>query len=192
MTRYWIKIVLGALLIFAVGMAAWTGVRKGVNTVHVLTATADPITIPIKIVNFRVDGASVGRLERLKLLRSAPEKLASVELTVRVDSAAVIERLRNCILRIDDLEHLDEQTTFVCVTGDNPAAIGDFEPFGEVLLEGTDLRLPLLLPAAAVRDFQNKGWQGADSMVPALPAVPPVPQTTVGAEATTGATTTSP
>ncbi len=182
MTRYWLKIVLGALLIFAVGMAAWLTVRKGVNTVHVLTATADPITIPIKIVNFRVDGANIGRVERLKLLRSAPEEIASVEVTVSVDSAAIIERMRDCTLRIDDLEHVDERTTFVCVTADNPAPI-DFEPFGVVRVEGTDIVLPLLLPASVVRDFQNKGAHRADSMAPPTPPSPVSIEVKVGTDA---------
>lgn len=182
MTRYWLKIVLGALLIFTVGMAVWFSIRKGVSTVHTLTATADPISIPIKIVNFRVDGANIGRVERLKLLRSAPEEISSVEVTVSVDSAAVIERMRDCTLRIDDLERVDERTTFVCVTADNPAPV-DFEPFGEVRVEGTDIVLPLLLPASVVRDFRNKGTHGADSMAPPAPPSPASIQVKIGTDA---------
>ncbi len=176
MTRYWLKIVLGALLIFVVGMAAWMGVRKSVSTVHTLLDTADPITIPIKVVHFRVDGATLGRVERLKLLRSAPKAIESIEVTVRLDSAASADRLRGCSMRIDDVERLDEQSTFVCVTGDSISVAGQFETFGSVLVEGTDIVLPLLLPAAAVRDLQRQGWQGADSLAPPAPLdVPPVP-----------------
>jgi len=193
MTRYWIKIVLGALLIFAAGMAVWKGVHMGVNTVHVLTDTADPITIPLKIVNFRVDGVSLGRLEKLRLIRSAPKAISSVEVTVRLDSTSVADRLRDCTMRIDDVENMNEQTTFVCVSPATPAAAGEFEQFGEVRIEGTDIVLPLLLPAAAVRELQHKGSRGVDSMAaPVIPPVPPVPQVTVGAEAAPGASATSP
>lgn len=184
MTRYWIKIVLGAILIFAVGMAGWYGLRKGVSTVHTVFETADPISIPLKFVTFRVDGAALGRLEQLKLLRAAPKSITSVEVTVRLDSAATAERLRGCTMRIDDVEHMDDETTFVCVTADNPGASGAFEPFGQVLVQGTDIVLPLLLPTAAVKDFQNEGWQGADSLAPAAPIAPPhlpSPKTTVSA-----------
>ena len=183
MTRYWIKIVLGALLIFAIGMAVWFGVRKGVKTVHTVFETSDPISIPLKFVTFRVDGTSLGRLDQLKLLRSAPKAISSIEITVRVDSAAAADRLRNCIMRIDDVEHIDENTTFVCVTADNPGAAGSFEAFGQVLVQGTDIALPLLLPAAAVKDLQHQGWQGADSLTaPVVPASsdPPAPPVTSG------------
>jgi hypothetical protein len=193
MTRYWIKIVLGALLIFAAGMAIWKGVHMGVNTVHVVTDTADPITIPLKIVNFRVDGTSLGRLEKIRLIRTAPKEIASVEVTVRLDSAAVADRLRECTLRIDDVENMNDQTSFVCVAPGSPAAAGEFEPFGEVRIEGTEIVLPLLLPAAAVRDLQHGGSQGADSMAaPVVPPVPDVPPAPGGAEAAAGAGATSP
>lgn len=191
MTRYWLKIVLGALLIFALGMAVWFGARKGVKTVHTVFETADPITIPLKFVTFRVDGASIGRLEQLKLLRSAPKAITGVEITVRVDSASAAERLRNCTMRIDDVENIDENTTFVCVTPDNPGAAGSFEAFGLVLVQGTDIVMPLLLPTAAVKDLQHQGWQGADSLAaPAVPesSSPPLPPATPG----TGASAVAP
>ena len=160
MTRYWLKITLGALLIFLIGMAINFGVRKGVRTVHTVVETADPITIPVRFATFRVDGVALGRLRELKLLRTAPKQVSSAEITVRLDSAAYADRLSTCTLRIDDVEKIDERTTFVCVTADNPGISGAFERFGEVRVEGTDLVLPLLLPAAAVRDFRS---QGADS-----------------------------
>ncbi len=188
MTRYWIKIVLGALLIFAIGMAVWFGVRKGVTTVHTVFETSDPISIPLKFVTFRVDGASLGRLEQLKLLRTAPKAIAGVEITVRTDSAAAADRLRNCTMRIDDVEHIDEHTTFVCVAAGDPGASGSFVPFGQVLVQGTDIALPLFLPAAAVKDLQHQGWQGPDSLTaPGVPASPdlPVPPAASGAGAIT-------
>lgn len=176
MTRYWIKIILGALLVFAAGMAVWFGVRKGVTTVHTVLETSNPINIPLKFVTFRVDGVALGRLQQLKMLRTAPKAISSVEMTVRVDSAAAAERLRHCSMRIDDLDHIDEHTTFVCVTADSPADSGAFEPFGTVAIQGTDIVMPLFLPTASVRDLQHQGFSGADSMAPPMPPeIPEVP-----------------
>ena len=79
MTRYWLKITLGALLIFAIGMAINFGVRKGVRTVHTVVETADPITIPIRFATFRVDGVALGKLRELKLLRTSPKQISSAE-----------------------------------------------------------------------------------------------------------------
>ena len=107
-----------------------------------------------------MDGVQLGKLRELKLLRTTPKQVSSAEITVRLDSAAYADRLSACTLRIDDVENIDERTTFVCVTADNPGIAGAFERFGEVRVEGTDLVLPLLLPAAAVQDFRS---QGADS-----------------------------
>jgi hypothetical protein len=188
MTRYWIKIAIGTLLVFAIGMAVWFGVRKGVGTVHTIFETADPISIPIKFATFRVDGTALGKVQRITLLRSAPKQVASVRVTVRLDSASFADRLRACTLRIDDVEKIDERTTFVCVTADNPGATGAFEPFGELIVEGTDIVLPLLLPAAAVRDFRKSGHSGADSLPPPVisdaPVSPAAPAATITAPPT--------
>lgn len=176
MTRYWLKIAAGALLIFAVGMGVWFGVRKGVRTVHTVFETSDPISIPIKFATFRVDGTALGKLERLRFLRSAPKQLSSVQLTVRLDSASYAERLRACTMRVDDVEHIDERTTFVCVTGDMPAPTVGFEQFGEVLIEGTDIVLPLFLPAAAVQDLRDHGPPNADSIAVTVEVPPGAPE----------------
>ncbi len=194
MTKYWIKIIVGALLIFGAGLALWLTAKKGVHTVRTVMETADPITIPIKFADFRVDGASIGKLEQVRLLRSAPKVIEGVEVTVRLDSAAVGERLRACTMRIDDIEHLDAQTTFVCVTPENPGAVGSFEPFGHVLIEGTDIVMPLLLPAAAVQDLKRQTGNGP--LIPDVPVVPSVPSVAApgadaGAEAATAGQGTS-
>lgn len=181
MTRYWMKIAFGAILIFAIGMAINFGVRKGVSTVHTVMETADPISIPIRFATFRVDGVALGRLRELKLLRTAPKQISSAEVTVRLDSAAYADRLSACTLRVDDVEKIDERTTFVCVTADNPGMPGAFEPFGEVKVEGTDIVLPLLLPAAAVRDFRTEG--AAAAAADAEAAVRAADSATVGAVA---------
>jgi len=175
MTKYWIKIVAGALLIFAAGMAVWYMGRKGVSTAQSVFDSADPITIPIRFVDFRVDGAAVGKIQQLRLLREARDQITSVEVTVRLDSAAVADRLRACSMRIDDLENFDEHTTFVCAPADesdSATAAQAFEPFGVVRVQGTDLTMPLLLPGATVREFKNQK-SGADSLAP--PEVPDAP-----------------
>lgn len=176
MTRYWMKIALGALLIFAVGMAVWVAAKKGMSSVHSVFDTADPISIPIKIVSFRVDGTPLGKIRTIRFLRSAPKQVSSVEVTVRLDSASFADRIRPCTLRIDDVEKIDEHTSFVCVGPDNAGSPGVFEPFGQVLVEGTDIALPLLLPTAAVAGIRNHGRAGADSLAPSgAPGAPAVP-----------------
>jgi len=181
MTKYWMKIALGALLVFAVGMGIRYAFNRGKEKVRVVLETASPITVPLRFAGFRVDGQRVGQLERLTLERSDPHHVSSVRLVVRIDSAAVAERLRSCTLRLDDLEHINENTTFVCLTGpgaDSAGTVADFESFGEVSVEGSDVVMALQLPAAVVTQLRDKGWQATDSVQfvpPVQPAVPSPP-----------------
>ena len=109
MTRYWIKIAAGAVLIFALGMAVWFGVRRGVGAVHVVMDTDQPISIPIKFATFRLDGVALGKIDHIRLMRSAPKRLVAAEITVRLDSATYADRLRNCVVRLNSLDNLDER-----------------------------------------------------------------------------------
>jgi len=182
MTRYWIKIVAGALLIFVAGMAVWMMGKKGVSTAHAVLESADPISIPIKFVRFRVDGASLGKIQKITLLRDAPDQINAVEVTVRLDSAAMADRLRACSMRIDDLENLDEHTSFVCAAPgapDSATAAEAFEPFGVVRVQGTDLTMPLLLPGATVRELKNQKSRADSLAPPEVPDAPAAPATEV-------------
>jgi hypothetical protein len=179
MTRYWIKIAAGAILIFALGMAVWFGVRRGVGAVHVVMDTDQPISIPIKFATFRLDGIALGKIDHIRLMRSAPKRLVAAEITVRLDSAAYADRLRGCVVRLNSLDNLDEHTTFVCSAIGDSSVAGAFEPFGQLIVEGTNVAVPLMLPASDVRDMKNGGSHVVDSVTliespPALPAPPAV------------------
>jgi len=176
MTRYWIKIAAGAILIFALGMAVWYGVRRGVGAVHVVMDTDQPISIPIKFATFRLDGVPLGKIDHIRLMRSAPKRLVAAEITVRLDSASYQERLRHCVVRLNSLDRLDENTTFVCAASGDSSVGGAFEPFGQLLVEGTDVAIPLMLPASDVRDMQRGGSRVVDSVTVVVPApTPPAP-----------------
>jgi len=175
MTRYWLKITIGALLIFGLGMAIWYGVKRGVGAVHVVMDSNQPISIPIKFATFRLDGVALGKIDHIVLMRSAPKRLTAVKVTVRLDSASFADRIRSCVVRLNSLEKLDENTTFVCAAGADPSVAGAFQPFGQLLVEGTDVAVPLLLPASDVRDMQRGGSRVVDSAGPVSPPAVPGP-----------------
>ena len=64
MQRYWLRIALGALAVFVLGMTAISIYRNGRAKVEELANSADPITIPLAILPFQVDGDRMGRIER--------------------------------------------------------------------------------------------------------------------------------
>ena len=43
MQRYWLRIVIGALATFGLGMLAFTGVRSGASKIERLKDTAEPL-----------------------------------------------------------------------------------------------------------------------------------------------------
>ena len=87
MRTYWLRILLGAAGIFAVGMLILSAVRATRSRVRSVAESSESITIRLPFVPFRVDGARLGTFERIVLNRDAPEDLRSVDLHVDLDDA---------------------------------------------------------------------------------------------------------
>ena len=156
MKSYWFKIVLGALGIFAVGMVIVTGIRKAKNQVRVYSETSEPISIPFPfgIVPFRLDGIRLGTVEHLTLLRDSPQGISNIRLVVKLADSVASSRLASCILVVNDVEHLDNRTTFQCQNADTAGM--QLVPYGQVELDGGGETFPLLLPASAVADLRSE------------------------------------
>jgi hypothetical protein len=154
MRNYWLKIFAGAFGIFAVGMLVITGFRSVKTKVTTTLNSTDPIPIPlIGLVPFRVDNDKLGSLSRVELLRSDPEHLSGVRVVVRLADSISPDRLRQCVLIVDDVNNVDERTTFRCQPQGLPPS--GVEPFGTVVLKGLPDTFPLLLPAAAVAELRR-------------------------------------
>ena len=94
MTRYWARIILGALAIFLVGTSIYYAAQSGKRRVRAIAESADPITIPLAFIPFKVDGKDLGTLSRLQILRSSPKQVEAVNFRVKLaDSIAVPSRL---------------------------------------------------------------------------------------------------
>lgn len=156
MKSYWVKIALGALGIFAIGMIVVTVIRKARNQVRVYTETSEPISIPFPfgIMPFRLDGTRLGTIEHLTLLRDSPQGISNVRVLVKLADSVESSRLANCMLVVTDVEHFDNRTTFTCQNADTAGL--QLIPYGEVELEG-GTSFPLLLPAQAVEDLRSEG-----------------------------------
>lgn len=182
MRTYWLKIILGALAIFAVGMLVVTGIRRASHGVREITEGSGNITIPLPfgILPFKVDGERLGSIERVTLERSAPKVITSLRLVAKLDSGISPERLDGCTLAGHRVTELDETSTFECLRTDSAAAVapvadagaasGDsggagvtvsaapaapaLEPFGVVVVN--DREIPLMLTPADVAEFQDR------------------------------------
>ena len=166
MRGYWLRILSGALLIFAVGMGLVSLIRAGVRKGVAKIESAEPISIPLAFVPFKLDGQAVGTIRRLTILRSAPKSLSGFRVRVEAADLDLFRRLAandGCVIFIDDPTKLDENTTFSCRVVDSSMA-----EFGEVQIlaqsGGARVNMPLYISYEAWRHYRESG---ADSLVTA-------------------------
>lgn len=156
MRRYWGKIILGALLIFGAGFAI---ISVGRNVKQSIVTSKD-ITIPLgSFVAFKLDGIRVGSIRQIRIRRSEPKVLAGFDVRVRLSDTAAFTRLQDCRLSVNETQHFDDRTSFLCLPSDS-----GYEPFGEVTAyisdpdnEDPTLVLPLLLPSQVVAEIRRGG-----------------------------------
>jgi len=145
MNRYWLRIALGALLVFCLGTAAMAAVRKGKAEVRHLLATAGA-RIPLQLANlkFRFDGRDLGSVTGIDIQRTAPGDPGRVTVRVALAEASDAEALRDCSLTADDLSHLNERTGFRCAAPAELSA-GDLVETGKIIFEPGTVTRPLYL-----------------------------------------------
>lgn len=149
MRGYWFKIGLKAFAIFAVGMLVITGFRSVKGKVNHAINSSDPIPIPIiGLVPFNLDNQKLGSVSRVEFLRSDPEHVSGVRVLVKLQDLGSTEVLSRCVLALDDIEHIDDRTTFRCAPSGESAE--GLEHFGVVAVKNSADTFPLLLPARAV------------------------------------------
>lgn len=158
MRNYWVKIVLGALAVFAVGMI----VTRIIGRVRRVATTNESIEFPLAFIPFRVDGTPLGELKRVRVMRAAPDTVTSVHLRVELRDTLSVSQLRDCILVIRDVQHLNERTTFECATAADTAR-QDLVAFGTVEFGRGGEELQFLIPRseAGPAHASDAGWERA-------------------------------
>lgn len=167
MRSYWMRILLGAAAIFAIGMLGVTLYRRGAAKVSEVVAGAGPLSIPLPFVPFELGGNRLGRVERLVVNRDAPKKVSSVELEVKLDDSLVAQGLAGCRLaanlesdstRPGDVNvHVSrkDRPFFFCAADDSSLV-----EFGTVTLNPGDIEIPLLVPESLADQLQSGMWEG--------------------------------
>lgn len=160
MRGYWLRIIAGALGIFVVGFAFISAVRAGKDRVHVVTETAEPISIPLAFVAFNLGDQRVGTIRRLTILRDAPDAISGFRIRVELSDPEALRALTpDCVMTVADPTQLSNRTNFLCVAADSTLV-----EFGRVELVpqtgGTRVDLPLFLTRAAAAEFGGKAGEG--------------------------------
>ena len=174
MRNYWLKILLGALGIFAVGMIGVSIVRGGIAKVHSVVEGDGPITVPLGLVPFVLAGERLGKLDHVTLHRESPNHVSEVELTVNLGDSLLAQGLSGCRL-VANIEGDNkergvnlrlgrdslERNAFSCLAGDSTPP--ELVEYGTAILNPGEVEVPLLLPAELVTELQNLDF-GHDSM----------------------------
>lgn len=164
MTRYWIKIALGAALVFAIGMIGVTIFRAGKNTVQNVAEGTGPIRIPLMLVPFRLDGQRLGTMRQLVIFRDSAQRPTTLELSVAMSDSLAPAQLAECILALmptSDTAGITP-TDFTCAsTGDTAGK--RLVQFGELHLRDGTESFPLLAPEDKVQEIrEHSGDRTAD------------------------------
>ncbi len=166
MRSYWMRILLGALGVFAVGMVGVTVFRKGKATVTEVVTGTGPLNIPLAFVPFQLDGNRLGTLQRLVVNRDAPKKVSSVDLEVKLDDSLMVQGLAGCRLAANlksdsaspgnvnvHVNPMGDRAFFFCATSDSALV-----PFGTVTLSPGGVTVPLLVPHTLAETLRSGQW----------------------------------
>ena len=134
MQRYWVRIALGALAVFAVGMVGISVARSGMKQLETVANSTRPIGIPLALLPFRLDGEQLGTVRRLELIRIAPKKVTGIRLTVALQDSSEADNLRDCNVTVHAPVAFGGRDGFTCSTTADSMA-GHLERIGEIIVE---------------------------------------------------------
>lgn len=171
MRNYWLRIVLGAVAIFCVGMIGISLTRRGVGRVRGVVQGSGPLSIPLAFVPFNLDGSKLGSVDKLVLFRDAPKRISAVEIQIKLNDSLLAGGLEGCRLAAN----LDKDSggrgvqiragqfsrgVFSCLTGHDSSA--GFREFGRAFFHPGGVSVPLLLPSDMVDDLKKGDFNSAD------------------------------
>lgn len=160
MRTYWLKIALGALVIFIVGTLIVNGIRHAHSGVHDMAEGTGPITIPLAFVPFEVEGRKVGTLRQLRIFRDSAQDPTHVEVTISVGDTAALGSLARCILTAQTGAPGDESppNDFRCMTAGDTAGL-DLIDIGDLLIRERTETFELHAPRDRAGDFARESQQ---------------------------------
>ena len=158
MKGYWTRIACGAFMVFGAGLVVWYAVARAKQKVQVVVESAAPITIPLpfSIVPFKVEGDKYGSVHHVTFHRNAPKSVDHLVVQVNLAEGVDAAMFEDCLLALEDVDDLDEHTTFQCLSTDvDDAARLGLVPFGKVRLDPSGMMIPLFLPEDDVADLRH-------------------------------------
>lgn len=155
MRSYWVKILVGALVIFAIGMIIKSAVHRVKREVTYVSKGSGPITTPLFFVPFELAGRRLGTFRQLTIYRDTLQKPTAVGLTISLGDSAAPGDLAPCVLALlPDSASNFNPTRFSCLKAADTAAL-KLAQFGMLRLRSLPDSYPLFAPAAQVEEIRN-------------------------------------
>ncbi len=158
MRAYWLRVALGALGVFVIGMMFVTGLRATKNKATAAIAelktglggeASRMMLAGLKdSLAFKLDGQRLGALRRLKIDKAEAHTVPSVSAVVALDPGVDAARVRHC-----DIVPLsqDQMADFRCAD----SAESGLETVGAVTFEGAGFNRPLRLQPEMVEKLRK-------------------------------------
>jgi hypothetical protein len=157
MRNYWLRIIVGAVAIFAVGMVGVTLARQGMSHVRGVVEGSGPITLPVRFLPFKLDGERIGTIESIRIMRNAPKEVRSVNLRVRLADSVNPGRLDPCILVAEGFEDINDQTTVLCSNAKDTVD-EDLVAVGTIKLRNSERTFQLFMARDAIQELTDSDF----------------------------------
>jgi hypothetical protein len=162
MRSMWLRIGLGAGVVFGVGMMFITLGRQVKAQVASAIEHGGRVPVPLSILPFNVDLNKVGQIKRIDVTKAA-DGARTIHVVASMKDGVDKEWLSGCLLEVDG----DNAGGgfFSCVPADGPAAAALVE-IGEVTIDPDGLTRPIVVqPEVAQKLFNQSGKDGNVSLV---------------------------
>jgi len=169
MRSYWVKIILGACAIFAVGYVGVIAIRQTKHRIQSIAESSDPVSIPLAFLSFTLDGQKAGTFKMVRLDRDSPKSLAGITVRIALADSADAARIKSCVITLEgNGRDFDPSRGFRCLTPENVDS--SLVEFGEVTFTARGMEefsVPLMLDSAAVNDMRESGHADIEATVEA-------------------------
>lgn len=166
---YLAKIGLGMAGVFGVGMIVTSAIGAGRAKVDETLHTDASISVPLLGLPFRTAKGDIGAMQKLTIVRSAPDRVEAFRLDVDLSDGEEASQFNNCEVTVLDPEHFDKDTRFVCLTAAD-SGFEDLVQFGTITFSPSGAVHRLMIPEAIRDQIQQSGGSAA----PAVPDAPSV------------------
>jgi hypothetical protein len=159
MRSYWIKILLTAAVVFAIGMVVVSLIRRVRHTVEYVADSTGPISTPLAFLPFNLGQRRVGTFRGLKMYRDSLGKPSSIVLTISLRDSVTSDDVRHCIVAmLPNSGSSYSLTEYSCLAAADTVG-RDLAAIGFLKLRGAEDSFPLFAPAKDVQDLRQ-GWGG--------------------------------